>query len=175
MDNLRKNVKIVFPIIVILQIITNAFAQKEALNTQQAKDMQAIMDQVDSPLSWMVNPSISTIIGITIVGTIIGIGIAYLICKAIYKRINSENNDLLKDFNKNHFSIMSFKYISLTIINLILIFFYKQEKIFVLTAILTAIVVMITLAGANLIFNNDKYKDIKTVPNLILYGIMAIF
>lgn len=175
MEKIIKNSKIIFPILAIITGILGGYNSFKIMkNSQQVQQAKSILEQSGNNqifFTKIFDMSLPMSILVSLISVLIAVGIAYLICKLIYKSINKENPNLLNDFNKNHFAIMSFKYIALLIsIILNLILDGKMNAI-----ISTIIVVIMTIAGANLVFNKERYDGIKSIPNIILYGIMGIF
>lgn len=176
MENIVRKSKIIFPILAFISAVLGGYVShtimKDNPDVHQAKEMlkQTGSEGISAKLLDM---SLSASILVNIVSTAVAVGIVYIICRLVYKKINKDNEEMMSDFNTNHFAIMSFKYIGIIIVALLSLILQNSTS-FILSIVLGAIKIMLTIAGANYVFSEKRYENLKYAPNMILYVIVGI-
>lgn len=163
MKSFEKNSKLVFFMFVIGYLVFKIYMSMNITNELMQSDTGGIAEGMG-----MIR---GVTLGFSIIGTVVFVVATYFIYRAVYKKINSDNQIMVDRFQGIYFSNMAMLYIGSIIALFLSSFVFKDQTVLPLTIGIAVKLFLIT--GLNFILLDGE--DNRMVPNMAVFGALSLF
>lgn len=161
-------------IFVLIAAVKTGFDSYVAVRAPRVFEAQEMFSSISSTRVFRLDANTLMTLGISSLVSAASIITAYFVCRYFYRKINADDDSTLSKFNRNHFTIMSFKYLGILLTSIISFYIFGNNPGIIVSSMMIIVNVIFTVTACILVFGYDENPKVKVKENTLLYGIIGL-